>query len=138
MKAKPPKPAEPALTTYLVSRKTGDMKITVPSSWKVTFGPLNPGNKSGGTCGDPCLRFYESETKQRAVITQVESFRDLSIAVEEKRVSVKQQTLHKNTPNGDKAVIVEGRVEEWVNPDDPQQGKAAPEFFKLSADTDLV
>lgn len=119
------------MTTYIVQRKGGkDQKITVPSSWKVTFGPLVPGSKNfseGATT--PCLRFYESQNQQRAVITDVISFRDASIAVEEKRVSVKQQTLHKQTGGGMKDVIVEGRVEEWVNPDAPQQG--APEFFKL-------
>jgi hypothetical protein len=127
------------MTTFLVCRKGGlDQKITVPSKWKVTFGPVSPGSKGEhGAQGPLCLRFYEAENKQRAVITDVISFRDMSIAVEEKRTSVKQQTLHKNTPHGDKAVIVEGRVEEWVNPDDPQQGHAEPELFKLGADAEL-
>jgi hypothetical protein len=77
------------------------------------------------------LRFYEALNKQRAVITEVVSFRDMSIKVEEKRTTVKQQTLHKNTPRGDKAVVVEGRVEEWVDPDAPQQDSGNSEFFRL-------
>jgi hypothetical protein len=118
------------MKTYIVQRKGGkDQKITVPASWKVTFGPLVPGSKNFEGNASPALRFYESENQQRAVITDVICFRDSSIHVEEKRVSVKQQTLHKQTGAGQKEVIVEGRVEEWVNPDAPQQG--TPEFFKL-------
>jgi hypothetical protein len=120
------------MTTYFVSRKGGnDQKITVPASWKVTFGPLHPGSKDHNASQTSTLRFYEALNKQRAVITDVVSFRDMSIKVEEKRTTVKQQTLHKNTPHGDKAVVVEGRVEEWVNPDAPQQGDTNSEFFRL-------
>ena len=118
------------MITYLVIRKGGrDQKVTVPARWKVTFGPLNPGAKGIGDHTSPALRFYESANKQRMVITDVVSFRDMAIKVEEKRTNVKQQMMRKQTPNGDKEVVVEGRVEEWINPDEPQQG--APEFFRL-------
>jgi len=54
-------------------------QITVPSSWKVTFGPLV--KRKSGSGGRPtdfanqmpiALRFYESETKQRAIFTNSE------------------------------------------------------------------
>ena len=129
---KPAKATAPDMTTYLVSRAKGnDVKITVPASWKVTFGPLNPGSKNLAGNGAPALRFYESENRQRAVITDVLSFRDMSIKVEEKRTNVKQQVLSKDTPHGKKNVVVEGRVEEWVNPDEPQHSGATEEFFRL-------
>jgi hypothetical protein len=122
-------------TTYLVSRKNGrDQKVTVPSSWKVTFGPLNPGSRNHDGNASPALRFYEAENKQRMVITDVVCFRDMSIAIEEKRTNVKQQVMRKQTPHGEKEVVVEGRVEEWVNPDLPQQGEQ--EFFKLEHKAD--
>lgn len=119
------------MKTYHVCRKGGrDQRITVPASWKVTFGPLNPGSR-GHEAGQPALRFYESQNQQRAVITDVISFRDTSIKVEEKRTNVKQQVLRKQTPHGDKNVVVEGRVEEWVNPDAPESSAGDSEFFRL-------
>lgn len=124
------------MKTYFVERTGGnDQRVTVPASWKVTFGPLNPGSKNQGGSGSPALRFYEALNKQRMVITGVVSFRDTSIKIEEKRTQVKQQTLHKRTNGGDKAVVVEGRVEEWVNPDAPQQDDGS-EFFRLNAPKD--
>jgi hypothetical protein len=124
------------MTTYLVTCKGGkDQRITVPSQWKVTFGQLNPGSKNPGGGGAPALRFYESEKQQRAVITDVICFRDMSIQVEEKRTNVKQQVLTKDTAHGKKNVVVEGRVEEWVNPDAPQQGDQ--EFFRLEHNEDF-
>lgn len=123
------------ITTYFVSRKNGrDQRITVPASWKVTFGPLNPGSRNSDGNGAPALRFYESPNKQRAVITEVLSFRDMSIRVEEKRVNVKQQTMRKQTAKGDKEVVVEGRVEEWINPDAPDAG--GNDVFRLEHDYD--
>src|SRR3984957_6904587 len=117
------------MKTYFVQRKNGrDQKVTVPASWKVTFGPLNPGSRNADA-SHPALRFYESTNQQRMVITDVLCFRDTSIKGEEKRTSVKQQSMRKNPPQGEKEVVVEGRVEEWVNPDQPQEG--APEFFRL-------
>jgi hypothetical protein len=124
------KKTEGAMTTYLVTRKGGlDQRVTVPAHWRVTFGPLNPGSKNIAANGAPALRFYESPTQQRMVITDVICFRDMAIKVEEKRTNVKQQVLSKDTPLGKKEVVVEGRVEEWVNPDAPQQGGS--EFFRL-------
>lgn len=121
-----------SLTTYFVRRRGGnDQKVTVPSSWKVTFGPLNPGSRNPEG-GHPALRFYEAENKQRMVITDVMEFRDMAIAVEEKRVSVKKQTFYKDTPSGQKAVVMGAELEEWVNPDAPDQG-SADEYHRLKA-----
>lgn len=123
--------SEPTMTTYLVCRKGGnDQKVTVPSKWKVTFGPLHPGSKSHEASQTSTLRFYEAANRQRMVITDVVSFRDTAIKVEEKRVSTKQQTMYRNVPGGEKAVVVEGRMEEWVDPDKPNQ--VEPEFFRIA------
>lgn len=126
------------MKTYFVERSNGrDQRVSVPSAWKVTFGPLTPGSKDHASNGKPCLRFYESNTQQRMVITDVVSFRDTWIKVEEKRISGKRQTLYRDTPDGRKDVVVEANVEEWVNPDSPQQGDSGEEFFRLNAPKDV-
>lgn len=123
---------EEKLKVYFVERDNGlDQKITVPESWKVTFGPLVPGSRAHESSGKPVLRFYESPERQRACITNVVSFRECGIPIEEKRTSVKQQTLRKDTKHGSRDVVVEGRVEEWVNPDAPNSTMASPDFFRL-------
>lgn len=120
-----------ATTTYYIERAGGlDQKVTVPSHWKVTFGPLNPGSK-GGEASTPALRFYESPNQQRMVITNVKCFRDMGIQVEEKRVSVKRQAAWKDTPHGRKDFVVEGKMEQWVNPDAPSEDGQDESFALL-------
>ncbi|MBU2346597.1 MAG: hypothetical protein KJ888_20600, partial [Gammaproteobacteria bacterium] len=58
--------------TYILKHDDGtERKVTVPESWKVTFGPAVKGGNAGRSTnpGGPkmpmCLRFYESDTKQR-------------------------------------------------------------------------
>src|SRR5256885_3150710 len=129
-KQMPKAKAEIPMTTYYVQRHQGrDQKVTVPSHWKVTFGPLNPGTKGSEGNGAPALRFYEAANKQRMVITGVLSFRDIAIKVEEKRTTSKQQTLYKGSGAGRKEVVVEGRMDEWVDADKPEQGD--PDFFRI-------
>src|SRR5437016_692292 len=124
------KPREVPMVTYYVQRQQGrDQKVTVPADWKVTFGPLSPGSKGESGNATPALRFYESANKQRMVITQVVSFRDMAIKVEEKRTTSKQQTLYKGSGAGRKEVVVEGRMDEWVDADKPEQGD--PDFFRI-------
>lgn len=110
--------------TYFVERDGGrHQRVTVPASWKVTFGPLVPGkNFTGAGNNHPALRFWESANQQRMVITDVKSFRDVSIKVEERRTQMKQQRMTQQTEHGAKDVIVEGSVSEWVDPDAPNQG----------------
>lgn len=62
--------------TLEITRPAGDIRITIPADWKITFGPVAPGSKVGGAMA---LRLWESETKQRACYVNVESFRDVSI-----------------------------------------------------------
>lgn len=53
-------------------------RVTIPETWKVTFGSVVPG-KAAVAYG---LRLWESDDKQRAVFTDVASFRDISIEVQ--------------------------------------------------------
>lgn len=78
------------MTTYLVVTTQGKKKVTVPSSWKVTYGPVSPGSKYGG--GDNVLRFYEAENKQRALFTNVREFRDLSIEVVSQKIEKRRKS----------------------------------------------
>jgi len=68
------------------------LRITVPSDFKVTYGPLTPGVK-GGSYGDgegAVLRFYEDDKKQRAMFRKVLSFRDLSLPLVAEVVEVEE------------------------------------------------
>lgn len=84
---------EPEVTvTYeiekLVMRPNGRQatekyRLEVPEDWKVTFGPAfiprGNGRPHHGNTAPMALRFYESETKQRAIFTDVVSFRDVDL-----------------------------------------------------------
>lgn len=118
--------------TYLLTMKNGNLqKLTVPAAWKVTFGPIAPGSKgyeSNGGSG-MCLRFYESGNQQRAVFTDVKAFRDTSIAIQERITKTKQQTVRKDTPQGSKDFVVEAKISEWRDPDNPEA--PSDEFLAL-------
>ena len=72
--------------TYEIVTSRGRQRITVPDTYKVTFGAVVPGSaKSAGSSynsGGWGLRIWESADKQRAVFSDVVSFRDLSIPLE--------------------------------------------------------
>ncbi len=111
-------------TTYLLEMKDGSQKkITIPSNWVLTFGALIPGSQSN--MGKLGLR-VRCGTQQKAVFQDVESFRDTSMEIEERITTVKEETFYKDDGKGDrKAVVVEGKVHEWVNPDSPPERKEA-------------
>jgi hypothetical protein len=113
---------------YILELKNGQMRrIRVPASYKVTFGPLIPGERHGSGC--LALRFYEGKDHQRAIFTDVKSFRDASIPIEEKRVKTDSKRVRKNTAEGAKDFIVEARTSEWVDPDEDHA--PASEFKQL-------
>ena len=114
--------------TYILELKNGKLRrIRVPASYKVTFGPLIPGEHHGNGC--LALRFYESKDHQRAIFTDVKSFRDASIPIEERQTKTDTKRVRKHTEEGDKDFIVEARTSEWVNPDDDYT--PAAEFKQL-------
>jgi hypothetical protein len=73
--------------SYLVVTKDGELRVTVPENWKVTYGPIAPGTRGWNGVQNLAIRFYESAEKQRAIFTDVISFRDLSIKVEKKKAT---------------------------------------------------
>jgi hypothetical protein len=127
--------------TYILELLNGDLRrITVPETWKLTFGPVVPySGKGGSSDGRVCLRFYEgSKENLRAVFTDVRAFRDESMEIRERRTEVKRQVVQRRDGGGMKNVEVEARVTEWVNPDDVTDGdgKAAPYLAELAVSTE--
>lgn len=71
--------------------KTVARRIEVPAAWKCTYGGLHGANGTKGFSSDNggghFLRFYENQTKQRAVFNNVTSFFDISSLKIEKKIS---------------------------------------------------
>ena len=73
-----------------------DEIIEIPATWKMTFGPWAP--RGGGLRAYSenqvqqkpgwILRVYQTKEQQRAVFTNVESFRDLSIPLFRRTITV--------------------------------------------------
>lgn len=124
--------------TYLIEFKGGKRKrITVPATWKVTFGPLAPGGKNYNGESKLCLRLYETAERQRAVFTDVASFRDLGIHVEERVVHRRNERAQRETPHGVKDFVVQAEYAEWRSEDDEQPGfDPAFQLPKLDDDSD--
>lgn len=120
-------------TVYLLIMNDGTkQKITLPSHYILTFGPLAPGSKdtSNNSRSHLSLRIYDGK-QQKAVFTDVSSFRDMSIPIEQETVKSQAETFYKEGESGEKqAVVVEVSRREWVNPDAPK-GKAEPSQFAL-------
>jgi len=71
------------MRTYLIKQRGNQArKITIPESWKVTYGALHGGAGRGSGMDGNVLRIYETKEKQRAIFTEVTSFLDLSIPVQ--------------------------------------------------------
>ena len=101
--------------TYLVEKAGGKrLRITVPETWKVTFAPVYMGEKSFGSSKVMALRFYESDTKQRAIFTEVTSFRDVSIPVEYEHVTTEGSTEWRTSEDGSERVEKIRRKREWA------------------------
>ena len=78
---------ETTTSTYELTFANGSIKnITVPSSWKVTFGPAYVPN---GTRPNAvrrqvpmAIRFYETKDRQKAIFLDVISFLDTSLDID--------------------------------------------------------
>lgn len=122
-------------TLILETASEGMKRVTIPAHWRVTFGntlPYNPKHGFAGGSSNISLRLYDGTT-QTAVFSDVVSFRDASIKIEERITKVKRMQTTKHGRTGDKAVEVEGRATEWVNPDEAVDPATAKEedFLEL-------
>lgn len=105
------------MTTYeIVTSREGTFRLTVPSTFKVTYGMLHPGTKGGYGDGGNVLRIYEAETKQRAIFQGVTSFRDLSLKLERKVSATDEKSKQSNDGKGNikaaRAVVTQESWEE--------------------------
>ena len=105
--------------TLLIKKKDGqEIQVDIPEEWKITFGPIVVGaSKTDGRI-PIALRIYETEKLQRAIFTDVESFRDMSIPIREKRIDVQQKDGVIEVDGNRKRTIFEARTSSWVNPDE--------------------
>lgn len=122
--------------TFILELKGGGIReITIPSTWKLTFGQLVPHTlrETHGASSQVALRIYEgSKENLRAVMTDVVAIRDKGMSVREKRTTVQRKVAQKHTVHGAKDVVVEARVTEWVNPDADEGDDVPNEFLKLT------
>jgi hypothetical protein len=58
----------------------------IPANAKITYGPVSPGGRWASDQQN-ALRIYTSQQNQLAVFVGVEEFRDLSLEVQEQKVS---------------------------------------------------
>ena len=98
--------------TYEIKTQGDRFRIDIPANFKVTFGSLSPGSKYGG--GGMALRVYESDTKQRAVFTDVISFRDLSIPVRKYVKNTKSKAESERDAKGVRGSHEVEYNDEWV------------------------
>lgn len=109
------------LTEYEVVQSTGVIRITVPSSWKVTYGPVAQGG-NGRMNSSLALRFYENETKQRAIFTDVKSFRDTALPLFRKVEVVQGEDQYTYDDRGNRQLVKKAAVQtywEKMNDDVP-------------------
>jgi hypothetical protein len=108
--------------TYHIEFKNGaEKRITVPADWKVTFGPCVAGGNSNGKMEMPlALRFYESKENQRAIFTDVRSFRDMDIKILEKKVSIQEEQGFIERGGKKKATTFQAQCVEWKDADDTE------------------
>ncbi len=107
-------------TTYLLNMRDGSrQKITCPTEWTVTFGPLTPGSKDANNGSFGIALRIRDGVRQKAVFTGVESFRDMSMEIEQEITKTKEETFFREEEGEKKQVIVQGAIKEWTNPDAP-------------------
>lgn len=128
------KPAAGNKTFILELTNGNTRKITIPATWKISFGQLVPHTlrETAGATSRVALRLYEgSKENLRAVMTDVVAIRDASIEISEKRTTVQRKVAQKASSHGAKDVVVEARITEWVNPD-AEDTSSPNEFLKLT------
>jgi len=122
--------------TILIKRKDGsEIQIDIPEEWKITFGPAVVGTPKIEGKMPWALRIYETEKLQRAIFTDVESFRDMSIPIREKRVHIQEKQGYVEVDGSRKNTTFQARTAEWVNPD--EEAPAAENLLPLPPDTEM-
>lgn len=63
-----------SLTYHIEFIDREPIRVTIPASWKITFGAVVPGKEGGAQYGSFGLRIWETADKQRAVFPNVTRF----------------------------------------------------------------
>lgn len=86
----------------------------IPANAKITYGPVSPGRadyQSGNA-----LRIYTTTNNQLAVFVDVVEFRDLSLTVQEQKVTIKGEHSGESGPKGSKRSETVEETVEWEDP----------------------
>ena len=104
--------------TYIIESHRGEKrKVTVPASWKITYGLAAPGSHVSSPF---VLRFYEGNKENlRALFEDVKSFRDSSLKVEVQIEKKQAEVFYKETSQGRREQQAEMTVREWRDADNP-------------------
>ena len=122
--------------TLLIKKKDGvEIQIDIPEEWHVTFGPAAVGMGRGEGKIPFALRIYETDKMQRAIFTDVESFRDMSIPIREKRINVQEKDGFVELDGTRKRTTFQARTAEWVNPDESESPRA--NLLKMPDDIEM-
>lgn len=127
------KTATPETKILLMDCQGGKKRrVTVPNAYKVTFGPIIPNER--GNHGGNALRIYESKERQVAVFTDVIAFREEALKVEELVTKTESRRMGKNAPGADRDAVMEVKITEWRDPDNPEKyQKADRDFVRLAS-----
>jgi hypothetical protein len=114
--------------SILIQRSSGQQQIVrgIPATAKLTYGPVNPGKQGYGA---NCLRIYTVGNNQLAVFTDVAWFRDLSLTVQTRKKSEKQERQAERGPAGAKVKTATEESYEWVDGDVEDATPAYPSPF---------
>lgn len=114
-----------ATRTLYAELNGGNMrKITIPSSWVITFGPIGVGVARNGQDSPNVLRIYSDAKRSDlvAVYRDIKAVSDERVIVTEKTTRKKKKVFNKAGPKGDQSFAAEVRSTKWVNPfaDEPE------------------
>lgn len=72
----------------------------IPVNAKITYGPVAPGTRDFGGGGGNALRIYTTQNNQLAVFVGVQEFRDLSLTVQEQKVTKRAKSAAERGADG--------------------------------------
>lgn len=118
--------------TLLITRRDGEeIQVDVPVDWKVTYGPAAVGialSERNGKSIPMALRIYETEKMQRAIFTDVVSFRDMSIPIRVKKVNVQEKDGFMECEGVRKRTTFQASTVSWVDPDSSEPSENLPKI----------
>ena len=109
-----------ATRTLLITQKDGtEFQVDIDENWKITYGPavVGYGSKAVDRNVPMALRIYETERLQRAIFTDVISFRDMSIPIRVKQENVQTKDGFTECEGIRKRTTFQATTHEWVDPD---------------------